>query len=72
MSPNYSSKYLYDAEGQVCAVTNLVVGTMTGHVYNAEGVRLAKERWTFLSRLALSHEFLMAVGGDVSWQSGVN
>ncbi len=41
--------YLYDAEGQVCATMNLLVGTMTGYIYDAEGTRVAKgtiSAWT--------------------------
>ena len=34
--------YLYDAEGRICAVDNLLVGTMTGYLYDADGTRVAK------------------------------
>ena len=44
-----TNKYLYDAEGQVCATQNLLVGTMTGYIYDAEGTRVSKgtiSAWT--------------------------
>ena len=34
--------YLYDAEGRICAVTDLYTGAITGYVYDAEGNRVAK------------------------------
>jgi RHS repeat-associated protein len=36
--------YLYDGEGQVCAVTSLPVGSraVTGYLYDADGTRVAK------------------------------
>jgi RHS repeat-associated protein len=37
-----ANAYLYDAEGRLCAVKNLTVGTMTGYVYDGEGARVAK------------------------------
>jgi len=33
--------YLYDAEGRICAVKNSV-GSITGYIYDAAGVRVAK------------------------------
>ena len=38
------NSYLYDGEGRVCAVqaAGNVGGTLTGYLYNAEGVRVAK------------------------------
>jgi RHS repeat-associated protein len=36
------NQYLYDAEGRICAVKNIAVGTMTGYIYDAGGTRVAK------------------------------
>ena len=44
--------YLYDAEGRVCAVSSLDANSfsvMTGYVYNADGVRVAKGPITTMS-----------------------
>lgn len=35
------SQYLYDGDGRVCAVKNLLFGTMTGYVYGADGTRVS-------------------------------
>jgi RHS repeat-associated protein len=36
------NKYFYDPEGRICEVQNLLTGTMTGYLYDAEGNRVAK------------------------------
>ena len=33
--------YLYNGDGQVCAVKNMFVGSMTGYVYGADGTRVS-------------------------------
>jgi RHS repeat-associated protein len=43
------NKYLYDPNGRVCATQNLLTGTMTGYLYDAEGVRVAKGNISNLS-----------------------
>ena len=35
------NQYLYDGEGRVCAIRNLMFGTMTGYVYGADGMRIS-------------------------------
>ena len=35
------NSYLYDAEGRICAVKNSV-GSLTGYIYDAAGIRVAK------------------------------
>jgi RHS repeat-associated protein len=35
------NQYLYDGDGRVCAVKNLLFGTMTGYVYGADGTRVS-------------------------------
>lgn len=37
-----NNKYLYDAEGRICAVQNTTAGVMTGYIYDADGNRVAK------------------------------
>jgi len=34
------NRYWYDAEGQLCAVQNQVIGTVTQYIYDAEGARI--------------------------------
>ena len=45
------NSYLYNAEGQICAVSNTYnsITTMTGYVYDADGQRLAKGTITTFS-----------------------
>jgi RHS repeat-associated protein len=43
------NQYRYDGEGRVCAVWNTVTGSMTGYMYNAEGIRVAKGTLTSFS-----------------------
>lgn len=43
------NKYLYDADGRVCAARDINYGNMTGYVYDAEGNRIAKGTLTSLS-----------------------
>jgi hypothetical protein len=33
--------YLYDGDGRVCAVKNMIVGSMIGYVYGADGTRVS-------------------------------
>ena len=35
------NQYVYDAEGRVCEVRSLLVGTMTGYIYGADGTRVS-------------------------------
>jgi RHS repeat-associated protein len=35
------NQYIYDGEGRVCAVKNLMFGTMTGYVFGADGTRVS-------------------------------
>jgi RHS repeat-associated protein len=35
------NQYLYDGDGRVCAVRNLMFGTMTGYIYGADGARVS-------------------------------
>jgi RHS repeat-associated protein len=35
------NQYLYNGDGRVCAVKNLMLGTMTGYVYGADGTRVS-------------------------------
>jgi RHS repeat-associated protein len=35
------NQYLYDGEGRLCAVKNLIFGAMTGYVYGADGTRVS-------------------------------
>jgi RHS repeat-associated protein len=35
------NQYLYDGDGRLCAVRNLMFGTMTGYVYGADGMRVS-------------------------------
>jgi YD repeat-containing protein len=37
-----ANQYLFDAEGRVCAVENLMYGAMNGYIYNASGSRVSK------------------------------
>jgi RHS repeat-associated protein len=36
------NSYLYDGDGRICAVKNILVGVMTGYLYDANGTRIAK------------------------------
>jgi RHS repeat-associated protein len=35
------NQYLYDGDGRICAVRNLMSGTMTGYVFDADGTRVS-------------------------------
>ena len=35
------NQYLYDGDGRVCAVKNLMFGTMNGYIYGADGTRVS-------------------------------
>jgi len=35
------NKYLYDGDGRLCAVDNLITGAMIGYVYGADGTRVS-------------------------------
>ena len=52
------NSYLYDAEGRICAVKNSV-GSITGYIYDAAGIRVAR-----LGLGALSCNF---APGGVAW-----
>jgi hypothetical protein len=67
------NQYLYDAEGRVCAVTHTPVlgySTMTGYIYNAEGVRVAKGTITSMScdpainGFQLTESYVLGPGGE--------
>jgi len=74
-----ANAYLYDAEGRLCAVMNLIVGTKTGYVYDGLGNRVAKgslSHWscnlgdlTVTSRyvVGITGEQLSEVSGSGSW-----
>jgi RHS repeat-associated protein len=52
MTSDGINTYLYDAEGRVCAVQSTPISgstTMTGYLYNAEGIRVAKGPITTMS-----------------------
>jgi RHS repeat-associated protein len=42
VSQDNQNQYLYDADGQICAIKNLLTGQMVGYLYDAEGTRIAK------------------------------
>jgi RHS repeat-associated protein len=35
------NQYVYDAEGRICEVRSMLVGTMTGYIYGADGTRVS-------------------------------
>jgi len=39
------NNYLYDAKGRLCAVENILAGTTTEYVYDADSRRVAKGSW---------------------------
>ena len=51
MTSDGVNSYLYDAESRICAVQSTIAGvtTMTGYLYDAEGVRIAKGPITTMS-----------------------
>jgi len=42
VTQDLNNKYVYDQEGRLCAVQNILAGTATQYVYDAEGTRVAK------------------------------
>jgi RHS repeat-associated protein len=78
-----TNQYLYDIEGRLCAVKNLMFGTITGYVYDAEGVRVAKgtlSSWptacsapTLANGFTLTASYVLGLGGEqVSEVNGSN
>jgi RHS repeat-associated protein len=75
------NEYLYDAEGRICAVQNRAVGVMTGYLYNAEGVRIAKGSIQNMSSCdpavngfqpTSEHDFILDESGNQVTEMGVN
>jgi RHS repeat-associated protein len=67
------NQYLYDAEGRICAVANTPVPgmtTMTGYMYNAEGVRVAKgtiDVWSCdpsVSGFKTTKDYILGLSGE--------
>jgi len=64
------NKYWYDPEGRLCAVQDLITGSITGYVYGAEGQRVAKVSLTSLecpisaSSFAVTNSYLLGLGGE--------
>jgi len=59
------NSYLYDAEGRICAVKNSV-GSLTGYIYDAAGIRVAKGSLTSFSCNFASNGFAV----NTSWALG--
>ena len=41
MTQDNQNQYLYNGDGQLCAVKSLMFGTMTGYIYGADGTRVS-------------------------------
>ena len=55
----------YDAEGRMCAIQNLLAGSITGYLYDAEGTRVAKGNLGSLScgsEFAVAEQYLLGPG----------
>jgi RHS repeat-associated protein len=68
-----ATQYLYDAEGRVCASANTPAPgytTMTGYIYDADGLRVAKgtiTRWSCdpgVSGFATVSDYVLGPGGE--------
>ncbi len=75
------NQYLYDAEGRICAVSALPgLGgfTMTGYLYDADGIRVAKGLLTAWScdpsqnGFQTTTDFTLGLGGEQLSEIGVN
>ncbi|MFZ1084830.1 MAG: hypothetical protein WAN35_07695, partial [Terracidiphilus sp.] len=75
------NQYLYDAEGRICAVSALSgLGgfTMTGYLYDADGIRVAKGLLTAWScdpsqnGFQTTTDFTLGLGGEQLSEIGVN
>jgi RHS repeat-associated protein len=71
------NKYVYDLDGRICAVENILAGTATQYVYDAEGRRVGKgtiNTWpaagatcaapTTANGFTLTNQYLRGVSGD--------
>ena len=68
--------YLYDAEGRVCAVSNFV-GTITGYIYDAAGIRVAKVNLNQFScnlgyGYATTNSYVLGLGGEQITEFNIN
>jgi RHS repeat-associated protein len=70
------NKYLYDADGHICAVSG--AGGMTGYLYNAEGERVEKGSITSMSCDPTANgfrpesDYILGLGGEQLTQMTVN
>ncbi|MFZ0304505.1 MAG: Ig-like domain repeat protein [Terracidiphilus sp.] len=65
------NKYFYDSDGHICEVQNLLVGSMTGYLYDAEGNRVAKGEVTIMGScdpasngFTLTESYVLGQGGQ--------
>jgi RHS repeat-associated protein len=67
------NKYLYDAEGRICAVQNLTTLAATGYVYGADGTRVAAGTLSIWpaacvapssSTFTLTKSYVLGLGGE--------
>lgn len=63
------NQYLYDAEGRLCAVYNTSLTSITGYVYNADGLRTAKGGLSSFSCASgngfyVKSKYLLGMGGE--------
>jgi RHS repeat-associated protein len=75
------NRYLYDAEGRICAVySNPIAGVpaMTGYLYDADGTRVAKGNITAwscdptLSGFHTTNDYILGLGGEQLTEMGVD
>lgn len=75
-----ANQYLYDGDGQICAVASSGVGapTMTGYIYNAEGQRVAKGSITAWScdpaanGFQATNDYILGPSGEQMTEMGMN
>lgn len=81
------NRYLYDAEGRICAVQSFLNNSpMVGYLYNAEGVRIAKGTLSYFScdtnpsdpaynHFAMTTSYILGPGNEqlteLNWSGGV-
>jgi RHS repeat-associated protein len=74
------NEYLYDGDGRICAVANYRIPfmtIMTGYLYNAEGIRVAKGTITAWScdpavnGFDTTNDYILGLGGEQVTEMGV-
>jgi RHS repeat-associated protein len=81
MSVQFRGRYLYDAEGRICAMASTPVASMTaytGYLYDADGTRVAKGTITTWScdpstnGFTTTNDFVLGLGGEQVTEMGID